>query len=127
MYCLVSSDYSGDLKTSSILSDSKLPDTVRAGYLKRVREVTWNRKFFVCQESPASEPLFGLGSRYIGAGDLVCILFGCSVPVILRERKDVKGNMSFLFVGESYVDQMMDGEALMEKDVRKTTVTFNIH
>jgi hypothetical protein len=126
MYCLVKADYNGDLNTSSLLANSSLPDTVTTGYLKRVRDVTWNRKFFVCQESFTSERLFGIGSRYIGAGDLVCILFGCSVPVILRERKDVKGNVSFLFVGESYVDERMDGEALLGKDLDAMTRTFNI-
>ena len=127
MYCLVKADFNGDLNTSSLLSNSSLPDTVTAGYLKRARDVTWNRTFFVCRESSGSEPLFGIGSRYIASRDLVCILFGCSVPVILRERKDVNGNISFLFVGESYVDERMDGEALVWKDLDAMTATFNIH
>jgi hypothetical protein len=126
MYCLVKADFNGDLNTSSLLSNSSLPDTVAAGYLKPVRDVTWNRKFFVCRESSESELLFGVGSRYIASGDLVCILFGCSVPVILRERKDRRGNISFLFVGESYVDERMDGEALVGKDLGAMTATFNI-
>jgi hypothetical protein len=127
MYCLVNAGFNGDLNTSSLLSNSSLPDTVTAGYLKRVLDVTWNRKFFVCRESSGSEPLFGVGSWYIASGDLVCILFGCSVPVILRERKDERGNISFLFVGESYVDERMDGEALLGKDLGAMTATFNIH
>lgn len=40
--------------------------------------------------------------------DIVCVLFGCSVPVVLREvEADV-----YEFVGECYVDGIMNGEAL---------------
>src|ERR1700744_1617078 len=127
MYCLVKADYNGELKTSRLLSNSSLPDTVTSGYLKRVRDVTWNRKLFVCRESPESEPLFGLGSRYLAVGDFVCILFGCSVPVVLRERRDYRGNLSYLFVGEGYVDGRMDGEAVIGKDLDAKTRTFNLH
>ena len=42
-------------------------------------------------------------------GDLVTVLFGGQVPVLLRPT--AKTN-EFLFVGQCYVDQMMDGEAL---------------
>ena len=52
---------------------------------------------------------------YIGAmppdvqvGDLVCVLFGCSVPVVLRKR----GEDSYSFVGECYVHGFMDAEAI---------------
>jgi hypothetical protein len=52
---------------------------------------------------------------YIGAapqesqsGDLVCVLFGCSVPVVLRKR--IGGE--YQFVGECYMHGFMDGEAL---------------
>jgi hypothetical protein len=53
--------------------------------------------------------------------DLICILPGCSVPVVLREhRHEIERNAehpegvkkSFCkFIGESYVHGMMDGEA----------------
>jgi hypothetical protein len=53
--------------------------------------------------------------RYISAiaqeaqlGDLVCVLFGCSVPVVLRKR--IGGE--YQFVGECYIHGLMDGEAL---------------
>lgn len=41
-------------------------------------------------------------------GDIVCILFGCDVPVILRECEANKFN----FVGESYIHGIMNGEAV---------------
>jgi hypothetical protein len=52
---------------------------------------------------------------YIGAvanetqvGDFVCVLFGCSVPVVLRKTLD----QSYLFVGEAYLHRFMDAEAI---------------
>jgi hypothetical protein len=52
---------------------------------------------------------------YIGAaiqeaqqGDLICVLFGCSVPVLLR-----KGiGEEYRFVGECYLHGFMDAEAI---------------
>ncbi|KAG0647087.1 Heterokaryon incompatibility protein [Hyphodiscus hymeniophilus] len=59
----------------------------------------------------------GITSRgYIGVmpqdvrqGDLVCVLFGCSVPVVLRKRTDD----SYIFIGESYLHGFMDAEAIV--------------
>ncbi|CZR62733.1 related to heterokaryon incompatibility protein het-6 [Phialocephala subalpina] len=52
-------------------------------------------------------------------GDLICILLGCSFPVILRPRDD-----HYLLVGEAYVDGIMYGEAFnrhqMEKEALET-------
>jgi hypothetical protein len=41
------------------------------------------------------------------AGDFVCVIFGCSVPVILRKVRD-----HFRVVGEAYVHGLMDGQAV---------------
>jgi hypothetical protein len=42
-------------------------------------------------------------------GDIVCMLFGCSVPVILRKLQDQN---SYDFVGECYLHGFMDAEAI---------------
>lgn len=55
-----------------------------------------------------NKDLFGLCPPHTKAGDSICILFGCSVPVILRPRKD-----GFVeLVGEAYVHGKMEGEAV---------------
>lgn len=41
-------------------------------------------------------------------GDIVCILYGCSIPVLLREREEG----SYDFIGEVYLDGFMNGEGL---------------
>jgi hypothetical protein len=56
--------------------------------------------------------------RYVGwahprsqKGDMICILEGCTVPVVLRVR--VEGD--FFLVGDGYVHGIMDGQE-MERD-----------
>ncbi|KAG5789227.1 hypothetical protein H9Q69_011707 [Fusarium xylarioides] len=54
-------------------------------------------------------------------GDLICILLGCSVPVVLRETAD-KRHMTL--IGEAYVHGKMDGEAM--EDTHREPETFYI-
>ena len=42
-------------------------------------------------------------------GDIVCVLYGCSVPVILRKVQDQE---LYEFVGECYLHGFMDAEAI---------------
>ncbi|CAG8958443.1 hypothetical protein HYFRA_00011120 [Hymenoscyphus fraxineus] len=49
----------------------------------------------------------GLGGIGCKGGDLICIIFGCSTPIILREI-----GSSFMLVGEAYVHGIMKGEAV---------------
>jgi len=49
----------------------------------------------------------GLGPAKLQSGDLVVIAYGSEVPLILRPE-----NGHYKFVGEAYVDGIMDGQAL---------------
>jgi len=44
-------------------------------------------------------------------GDIICVLYGCSVPVVLREKEE-NGKKIWLLIGECYVHEIMDGEAV---------------
>ncbi|OJJ75593.1 hypothetical protein ASPBRDRAFT_37887 [Aspergillus brasiliensis CBS 101740] len=55
----------------------------------------------------SSKGYIGLVPAKAQEGDLICVLFGCSVPVILRKQDD-----HYIFIGESYVHGIMDGEAI---------------
>lgn len=59
------------------------------------------------------EGFLGVAPRRAQKGDIVCVLYGCSVPVALRRccNDDESSNL-YKFVGECYMDGMMDGEAL---------------
>ncbi|PYH35828.1 HET domain-containing protein [Aspergillus neoniger CBS 115656] len=55
----------------------------------------------------SSKGYIGLVPQKTQEGDFVCVLFGCSVPVILRKQ-----GSHYIFIGESYVHGIMDGEAI---------------
>ncbi|RAH52211.1 HET-domain-containing protein [Aspergillus piperis CBS 112811] len=55
----------------------------------------------------SSKGYIGLVPPKTQEGDLVCVLFGCSVPVILRKQ-----GSHYILIGESYVHGIMDGEAI---------------
>ncbi|KAG5662655.1 hypothetical protein KAF25_005073 [Fusarium avenaceum] len=56
----------------------------------------------------------GMVAEKAKKGDLVCMLYGCSVLVLLREDKDRGG---FAFISECFLDGYMDGQGLMhDKD-----------
>jgi hypothetical protein len=80
---------------------------------RRVLEVIWNRRL----TRTARRKRLALVPRDTERGDIVCILFGCSVPIVLRK---VVGGVedSYIFIGESYVHGMMAGEAFDIKDDR---------
>lgn len=55
-------------------------------------------------------------------GDMICILEGCTVPVILRAR----ANGDFVLVGASYVHGIMEGQE-MERDTKVDWIEIKIH
>ncbi|KAI1122513.1 heterokaryon incompatibility protein-domain-containing protein [Nemania abortiva] len=130
-------DGNGHLVTQELLKKCDLtawrPSQIVAKFLERVQEVTWNRKFIEgIPDSPKTddtEPLFGLAPPETEVDDVICILFGCSVPCVLRNYT-TKGNETyFRFIGETYVHGRMDGEGismLSSEELRKRTVEFVI-
>ena len=75
-------------------------------YVQRLYACTVNRCLIT-----TSDQRLGLVPSNVKYGDLVCILFGCSVPVILRRT----GN-EFSLIGEAYINGIMDGELMKEPD-----------
>lgn len=125
MTCLVADTNAGNMNTNSIL---QLPDTknLQSGYLKRVQAVCWNRAFIECYEG--DRKLVGIGPVKSEQGDLVCILYGCSVPCILRQS--LHGDKPYYtFIGEAFVLGHMDGEAINNfsmEELRSASERFTI-
>jgi hypothetical protein len=86
--------------------DDKESEKTYLDYIKSFRQAftqtTTERKLFSTRRG-----YVGLGRESIAEGDLVCILPGCSVPMILRRE-----NQYYKLVGDSYVHGMMLGEVL---------------
>lgn len=56
--------------------------------------------------------MFGLGHGTIKPGDVVTLLRGAVSPIILRPRDEIECPEGFGFMGDAYVDGIMDGEFL---------------
>lgn len=62
--------------------------SVISDFLKRVQAVIWNRRMMLTANS-----WLGLAPKAAREGDLICILYGCSVPVILRKIEKSRGDL----------------------------------
>ena len=77
-------------------------------FVHRVKEVVLDRRLVNTKHGR-----LGLVPWLAKKCDLICILFGCSVPIVLRRQKDAHtGQEYFQFIGECYIHGIMEGEAL---------------
>ena len=80
------------------------PSTHAARFLDYVATYCRKRSFV-----KTSEGYIGLAPRNAQPGDQVCVLLGCSTPMLLR----ITSNSQYEVVGSCYVHGLMDGEALL--------------
>jgi hypothetical protein len=78
-------------------------------FLRRVQASTWNRRFITKDTKK-----LGLAPAEAKVGDWICMLWGCSVPVVLRQLTTRNGKESgyFKLIGDCYVHGIMNGEML---------------
>jgi hypothetical protein len=105
----------GDVDVRALMQSSRPSAVVK--FLKRVESVIWDRQFLLTVVGK----FFGLAPITARSDDLICILYGCSVPVVLREHTNKRGRdvlepaassgSYFEFIGECYVHGVMDGQA----------------
>ncbi|KAF2097656.1 hypothetical protein NA57DRAFT_58224 [Rhizodiscina lignyota] len=70
--------------------------------LKMARRLSTTKKGYLAMAPAIAQP-----------EDIICVLHGCSVPLVLRPRT---GKATYEFIGECYVDGFMNGEALRNAD-----------
>jgi hypothetical protein len=77
----------------------------------------------IARTASVGRSLFKTKSGYVGQGpssmeknDMLCIIYGCKMPMILRRQGDTQ---YCLLVGETYVHGMMFGEAMHAFDKRQ--------
>lgn len=120
-YCYHNLTSAGDINTMKLMKesepteDNKIGSSLVVKFLERVQSIIWNRRFLVTKDYE----WIGLAPMTAKVNDLVCILYGCSVPVVLRRQRDLMGTEYFQLIGECYVHGMMDGEAVDAVDVSK--------
>ncbi|KAL8784217.1 MAG: hypothetical protein Q9213_004109 [Squamulea squamosa] len=59
--------------------------SIVAQFLRRVQEVVWNKKLMHTRKESGRPERLGLVHQSAQEGDLICIFYGCSVPVVLRK------------------------------------------
>ncbi|ETN47230.1 uncharacterized protein HMPREF1541_01422 [Cyphellophora europaea CBS 101466] len=121
-------DLVSDIDIEEIL-DTNLPGHVR-DFLIVVRGVFWNRRTFQSSlHNTSTTPLVGLAPHHARIGDQICILYGCSVPVVLRALPDSGNDTHRQLIGDAYVYGAMDGEMVessLGEDACFTPVEFII-
>ncbi|KAI9164176.1 Heterokaryon incompatibility protein [Paramyrothecium foliicola] len=128
MTCLVSDTTAGNIDTNAILQ-KKIITTLQSSYLKRVQAVCWNRTFIECRDPETGNKLVGIGPLDSKQEDLVCILYGCSVPCVLRPVLYGSGLACYQLIGEAFILGRMDGEAVRdftEEDLKQKSEHFTL-
>lgn len=89
------------------------PSKLVSDLATRLQQVVFNRKLVRLQNGA-----LGLVPESAESGDLLVVLYGCSVPVCLREsdvvNPDGKRVVTFVIVGEAYIHGIMNGEGIPE-------------
>ena len=71
----------------------------------------WNKKFLTMKRQAAYN--FGIAPTRAKEDDMICILLGCSVPVVLRPVIS-GGGRAYELIGDAYIHYIMDGEELRD-------------
>ncbi|KAL9623318.1 MAG: hypothetical protein Q9160_002425 [Pyrenula sp. 1 TL-2023] len=75
----------GGINTTELLTFGKCP-SIATEFIRRVQSVVWARRLIRSEGRRGSSRLLGLVPAEAETGDLICIIYGCSVPVLLRRR-----------------------------------------
>lgn len=96
--------------------------TIVAEYLRRVQAVIWNRRLMHTKHGNH----LGLVPENAKKGDLVCIFYGCSVPVLLRRQEKsqcdiVQGFEQDVEISVNLIKKNWKSRRRLRKLVRATT------
>lgn len=99
---------SGTLNTTELIDNGRC--SVVAEFFRRVQAVIWNRSLM-----RTTSGNFGIVRKDVRKGDLVCILHGCSVPVILRPTRKEPEELRKETREEEEAEELMKDEVLQKK------------
>lgn len=95
------------------IEQARIPgDRINQDFLDCVQRVVWGRRLIKTKSG-----FTGLAPEATKKQDIVAILYGLSVPVVLRHISNAtEGDNVFKMIGECFIYGMMDGEALDLKE-----------
>lgn len=113
MECLDNRLVNGDLLPDAVI-DLPNGSSIAKAFLERVKDIVWERQFVsIMLDEEEERTTYGLVPAEAKEDDIICVFFGCSVPVVLSERGS-GDEKYFEMVGECFVYGLMDGEAVAE-------------
>ena len=89
------------------MSGEVLPSSPRPFLRRHFASHMMGRCFFITESG-----YVGLGSGFMAVGDTIAVPYGCSTPIVLRPEGR---HGEFRYVGDTYVDGFMMGEAIVQK------------
>jgi hypothetical protein len=98
-------EYPEENITTTLIRDRQ-HSSMALQFIQRVRSIIWNRALFTTTDVKG-RMLFGLAPTEGKPGHKICVLHGCSVPVLLEQV-----DKHWTLVGECFVYGIMDGEAM---------------
>ena len=88
-WCFQKRSRRANINTTQLLTFGKCP-SIAMEFLRRVQSVVWDRMLVLTEGRKGSKQLLALVPAEAEEGDLICILYGCSVPVVLRRQRKRK-------------------------------------
>lgn len=101
---------SGRVDTTDLINNERC--SIVAQFCRRVQSVIWNRALIKVTHTER----LGLANQTVSSGDLVCIMYGCSVPVILRQKQKSE---------DGEIDAEVDEEVHYYQHAIATRLTMN--
>ena len=99
-------------------SSNKWDNITEKTFVESIANILYNRMCFISERK-----ILGLGPQQLQKGDLICVLLGCSCPVILRAK-----DQHYFILGPAYFDGYMWGKAMEEMEEGKFSLQdFEIH
>ncbi|KAF2763213.1 hypothetical protein EJ05DRAFT_472122 [Pseudovirgaria hyperparasitica] len=89
-FSLMTGPGGNDVNISELMTNNTFTSAHFNGFLKRVQSVIWNRRMV-----RSTNGYLGLLPRNTKEDDIICILGGCSVPVVLRRHTKTKEQGAF--------------------------------
>lgn len=109
--CIALRDDNGDVRPGKIRHELK--SVPMHGFLDRLEAVLWIKRSIILEPGSSDQGQLGIAPPKAQMGDLICVVLGCSVPVVLRQH-NTDESTCYQLIGEAYCYNLMEGEALRQ-------------
>ncbi|KAK8017008.1 hypothetical protein PG993_015197 [Apiospora rasikravindrae] len=102
---------SGRVKTGALINNER--NSIVTEFCRRVHAVIWNRRMFKTEKGR-------LGLAYdVEVGDKVCVLYGCTVPVVLKQKDKKRPDPTKNDEGDLARERLEDAKEALKACIRQ--------